>query len=153
MYLSGEFETIFAPSDSAFDSLIQERALSPKQRQQVTYQASKGEISLGIASRTLPGAVLETANQSPQLNNAGQRVVVDIRPSNVTRPTKRWNPQFSLRQRANTTTPSLLRISAGLGNTTNVIKGDIPYDGVVIHITDSYFTLPQSLSCTSQATG
>ncbi|KAI1127681.1 FAS1 domain-containing protein [Nemania abortiva] len=154
IYLSGEFQTIFAPSDSVFDSL-QERALTPRQRQQATIQATKGEVNLGIASRTLPGAILETANKSPQLDDKGQKVITDTRPSNVTRPTKRWNPQFSLRPRqaSNNTTPSLLRITAGLGNTTNVIKGDIPFNGGLIHITDSFFTLPESLSSTSQATG
>ncbi|KAJ8130816.1 hypothetical protein O1611_g2812 [Lasiodiplodia mahajangana] len=155
MYLSGEFQTVFAPSDSVFDSIIQERALSPRERQQAAFQATKGEVNLGIASRTLPGSILETANKSPQLDGQGQKVVVDTRPSNVTNLTKRWNPQFSLRQRQRSidATPSLLKVTAGLGNTTNVIKGDIPFDGGIIHITDSYFTLPESLSSTSKATG
>ncbi|KAI0110374.1 FAS1 domain-containing protein [Nemania sp. FL0031] len=129
----------FASSIQSDPDVLQITGSLPEERQQAAFQATKGEVSLGIASRTLPG----------------QKVVADTRPSNVTNLTKRWNPQFSLRQRQRSidATPSLLRITAGLGNTTNVIKGDIPFDGGIIHITDSYFTLPESLSSTSRATG
>jgi hypothetical protein len=35
-----------------------------------------------------------------------------------------------------TAMPSLLEISSGLGNVVNIIQGDIPYDGGLIHIVD-----------------
>ncbi|KAI0437591.1 FAS1 domain-containing protein [Xylaria telfairii] len=154
LYLSGEFQTVFAPSDAALGSItLQERALSPMDRQKAAFQAARGQTTLGIASRTLPGSILETADQSQLLDGNGQRIVVDTRPSNVTLLTRRWSSQLNLRRQPNNGTSSLLRITTGLGNTTNVIKGDIPFDCGLIHITDSYFTLPQSLSSTSQATG
>ncbi|KAI8952223.1 FAS1 domain-containing protein [Xylaria longipes] len=154
LYLSGEFQTVFAPFDAAsYNITLQERDLSPMQRQQAAFQAASGETSLGVASRTLPGSVLETADQSSLLDGQGQRIVIDTRPANVTLLPRRWNSQFNLRRTPNNSTSSLLKITTGLGNTTNVIKGDIPFDGGLIHITDSYFTLPQSLSSTSQATG
>ncbi|KAI8629797.1 FAS1 domain-containing protein [Xylariaceae sp. FL1651] len=154
LYLSGEYQTVFAPSDSVVDNVaLQERALTPMQQQQAAFHAARGDISLGMASRSLDGDVIETADRAPLLGGQGQRIVVDTRPLNVTNPTRRWNLQPILRQASNQGTSSLLRISAGLGNITNVIKGDIAYDGGLIHITDSFFTLPQSLSSTSQATG
>jgi hypothetical protein len=37
-----------------------------------------------------------------------------------------------------TATPSLVKISSGLGNSVNVIQADIPYDGGIIHVIDKY---------------
>jgi len=47
----------------------------------------------------------------------------------------------------------LVEIFSGLGNSVNVIQGDIPYAGGLIQITDGQFTLPASLSTTLQASG
>jgi len=106
-----------------------------------------------MSKQSLPGSTLETADQTPLLEGRGQRVVIDTRPVNVTGPTKRWHTPLASRQESDKAAQSLLRITSGLGNTTNVVRGDIPYDGGLIHITDSYFTLPQPVSSTSQATG
>ncbi|KAI3319120.1 FAS1 domain-containing protein [Xylariaceae sp. AK1471] len=154
LYLSGQIQTVFAPSDSVSDNVtLQERILPPKEARRAGMQGIKGENSLGILSQSVPGSTGETLDKSPLLDGKGQRIVFDTRPANVTGPTKRWHSPLALRQESDTATPSLLRITAGLGNTSNVIKGDIPFDGGLIHITDSYFTLPEALSNTSQATG
>ncbi|RFU31709.1 hypothetical protein B7463_g4636, partial [Scytalidium lignicola] len=50
-------------------------------------------------------------------------------------------------------TPSLLKISSGLGNSVNIIQADIAYDGGLIHIVDDYFTLPENLIDTANANG
>jgi hypothetical protein len=46
--------------------------------------------------------------------------------SNLPAPSPKINP------------PSLLKIYSGLGNNVNIIQGDIPYDGGLIHIVDGY---------------
>ncbi|KAI1384406.1 FAS1 domain-containing protein [Hypoxylon trugodes] len=152
LYLSDQVQTVFAPLDSASgNETLQERDLSPAQRRTAAFQSAKGTTSIDLASRSLPGLILKTNNNAPLLNNQPQRVVVDTRPRNLTSPTKRWNPSSISRRGDNGT--SLLRISSGLGKTTNVIKGDIQYDGGILHITDGYFTMPESLSSTSKYTG
>lgn len=145
LYSSGEFQTVFAPSDCTCDSILQGRA--PGDREQATYQVARSEADLARLSSPFPIAFLETANQSPQLDNRGQRIVVDNRPANVTTFAKRWNPQFKLPQSLNKKTKPLLEITSGLGNTTNVIRGDIPFSGGIIHITDGHV---MSFHCMSQ---
>ncbi|KAJ3568169.1 hypothetical protein NPX13_g6514 [Xylaria arbuscula] len=150
LYTSGQFGTIFAPSDSVMSNLtVLSRALIPSQQRRAAFQAAKGETNLEQASRPLTGAILETAMRSPLLDGGNQRIVIDTRPINATGPTRRWHSTLPTRQAPT----SLLRITSGLGSNTNVIKGDIPFQGGIIHITDSYFTLPESLSNTSNATG
>ncbi|KAI1378593.1 FAS1 domain-containing protein [Hypoxylon crocopeplum] len=154
LYLSGRVGTVFAPSDSSLSNeTLRIRDLSPSQRRAAAFQSARGLTNLESASSSLPGSTLETNDEAPLLDNRGQRVVFDARPLNVTSPTKRFiSPSLSRRQ-SNGTGSSLLRIASGLGKITNVIKGDIPYDGGIIHLTDSYFTIPESLSSTSEATG
>ncbi|RWA11607.1 hypothetical protein EKO27_g3488 [Xylaria grammica] len=150
LYTSGQFGTIFAPSDSVLTNVtVLSRALNPLQQRQAAFQAAKGETDLEQASEPLTGAILETAMGSPLLDGGNQRIVVDTRPINATGPTRRWHSPLPTRRAP----ASLLRITSGLGSNTNVIKGDIPFQGGIIHITDSYFTLPESLSSTSSATG
>ncbi|KAI1102226.1 FAS1 domain-containing protein [Jackrogersella minutella] len=156
LYLSGDVKTVFAPADSSLgNETLKMRDLSAADQRAAAFQSSRATTNLESASRSLPGSTLETNDQAPLLDGRGQRVVIDTRPLNVTSPTKRWSPTNFRRQTSETngTTPSLLRISSGLGKIANVIEGDIPYDGGIIHITDSYFTMPESLSSTSKATG
>ncbi|KIW34773.1 uncharacterized protein PV07_01529 [Cladophialophora immunda] len=42
---------------------------------------------------------------------------------------------------------------SGLGNSVGILTGDIPYAGGLIHTTDGLFTVPISLSSTSQYIG
>ncbi|XDG05655.1 hypothetical protein ABKA04_005270 [Annulohypoxylon sp. FPYF3050] len=158
LYLSGQVGTVFAPSDAGYDNetllALLGRDLSGADRRAAAFQSSRATTSLESSSRSIPGSILETNDQAPLLGGQGQRIVIDTRPVNLTLPTaKRWMQPSLLRRQSNGTTPSLLRISSGLGKITNVIKGDIPYSGGIIHITDSYFTQPESLSSTAQSTG
>lgn len=143
LYLSASVKTVFAPSDSVPDLVfgnetLGERAISSAQGRAAGLQCSSATTSLGIASRSRPGDVVETNDQAPLLGGRGQRIVIDTRPANETSPTKRWASTPNLRRRTNERTQSLLRISTGLGKITNVINGDIKYDGGIIHITDRY---------------
>ncbi|KAI1457065.1 FAS1 domain-containing protein [Annulohypoxylon moriforme] len=154
LYLSGQVGTVFAPSDAGYDlETLLGRDLSATDRRAAAFQSSRATTTLESSSRSIPGSILETNDDAPLLGGQGQRVVIDTRPANVTSPTKRWMQSSFMRRQSNGTTPSLLRISSGLGKITNVIKGDIPYSGGLLHITDSYFTLPESLSSTAQSTG
>ncbi|OTB09276.1 hypothetical protein M426DRAFT_7290 [Hypoxylon sp. CI-4A] len=155
LYLSDQVKTVFAPADyNLANETLSLRDLSVSQRRAAAYQSSQATTNLESDSRTLPGSTFETNNKAPLLDGRPQRVVFDTRPPNITSPSRRWlSSPILRRQQANVTVPSLLRISSGLGKITNVIKGDIPYDGGIIHITDSFFTFPESLSTTSQATG
>ncbi|KAI0887798.1 FAS1 domain-containing protein [Annulohypoxylon maeteangense] len=154
LYLSGQVGTVFAPSDVGYDLIsVLGRDLSVTDRRAAAFQSSRATTSLETSSRSIPGSILETNYQSPLLGGQGQRVVIDTRPANLTSPTKRWMQPSFLRRQSNGTTPSLLKISSGLGKITNVIKGDIPYNGGLLHITDGYFTQPESLSSTAQSTG
>ncbi|KAK3374779.1 FAS1 domain-containing protein [Podospora didyma] len=165
LYSSGLVKTVFAPLDSKVDGSgpPQKRALSPKQRREARLQAAKKETEVGEASQSHPGTTVETNDNPPQLDGAGQKVVIDTNGTQSGSNTKRWyrrsssSSSSSIVDRAanccNTTYPSLLRISAGLGKITNVIKGDIKYQGGVLHITDGYFTFPESLSASAKGTG
>ncbi|KAL7793004.1 FAS1 domain-containing protein [Trichoderma ceciliae] len=154
LYLSGQIRTVFAPSDLVSPPVsLAERDLSPEDLQQAQLQGSQGQTSLAEASQSIPGDIITTAAGSPGLGGQGQVVVTDTRPENVTHPTKRWGSLSVTRRQSNLTGPSLLRISSGLGNTANIINGDIPFDGGLIHITDNYFTRPQTLSSTAQSIG
>ncbi|KAI1211235.1 FAS1 domain-containing protein [Annulohypoxylon truncatum] len=154
LFLSGQVGTVFAPSDVGYDiETLLGRDLSATDRRAAAFQSSRATTTLESSSRSIPGSILETNAQTPLLGGQGQRIVIDTRPLNLTSPTKRWMQPSFLRRQSNGTTPSLLRISSGLGKITNVIKGDIPYSGGLIHITDSYFTEPESLSSTAQFTG
>lgn len=138
LYFSDRVQTVFAPLDSASgNGSLTGRDLSPKEKRAAAFQCAKGTTSLESASRSLPGESLETNDEAPLLDGRGQRVVFDTRPPNSTSPTKRWTSQ-SISPRGGYVATPLLRISSGLGEVANVIKGDIPYDGGIIHITDRY---------------
>jgi hypothetical protein len=140
LYTSGQVRTVFAPADSASKSAsLKERALSPREQRAAKYQAAKAETSVIEASQSLPGLTIETADESPLLDSQGNVVVADSRPnkpSNGTGSARRWDSHVNARDQSNETSQSLLKISSGLGNIANVIKGDIPFEGGLIHITD-----------------
>ncbi len=131
LYTSGQIQTVFAPADSVAPATLKERTLSPKQQQQADYQSSKKETSIQQGNLGTP---IESANEAPLLGGKGQVVVASS--ANGTGPTRRWDTHSVVRRQSNHTTPSLLKISSGLGTTTNVIKGDIPFSGGLLHITD-----------------
>lgn len=137
LYHSEQVQTVFAPSDLYVDErTLGERSASPADIRRASFQCSQQRTRTDVASREQTGMDVETNDKKESLDNRGQKVVIDTRPSNTTRPTKRWTSSSISLRRDNETAAPLLRISAGLGQITNVIKGDIPYDGGIIHITD-----------------
>ncbi|OAA65387.1 beta-ig-h3 fasciclin [Niveomyces insectorum RCEF 264] len=149
LYGSGAIKTVFAPSDAAvIPSALSRRDTTSES--QLEYQACKDQTRLAEASSGANGGVtLNTGLNAPGLGGTPQKALVDTRPANATNVSKRWN----LSHRAANTSISLLKIEAGLGAVSNVIQADIAFDGGTIHITDSYFTLPESLSSTAALTG
>lgn len=139
LYTSGQVKTVFAPADCATSpSLLRGRALTPSQERQAKIQAAKDEAKTKADSQSVPGATHETLDTTPLLDGKGHPIVADSRPLNSNGTTKRWNfaQGSAVRRESNGTTPSLLRIASGLGDITNVIKADIPWDCGLIQITD-----------------
>ncbi|KAK1250262.1 hypothetical protein MKX08_010265 [Trichoderma sp. CBMAI-0020] len=147
-YLSGQIQTVFAPSDLVPPpASLSRRAPSPADVAKAEIQGSENLADLKTASGSEPGSVIPTGTDSAGLGGQPQVVTSDTRPANVTNPTRRWASSTNL------TGPSVLRISSGLGNIANIIHADIPFDHGFVHITDNYFTLPVSISSTVQALG
>lgn len=130
-YLSGQIQTVFAPSDLVPPpASLARRAPSPADVAKAEIQGSEDLADLKTASGSEPGSVIPTGTDSAGLGGQPQVVTSDTRPANVTNPTRRWASS------ANLTGPSLLRISSGLGNIANIIHADIPFDHGFVHITD-----------------
>lgn len=142
LYHSGEIKTVFAPADSVSPpAAMKARQDTGVDTQQLLYQGCRSQTSLVQASQSLPGTPLAMALPAPGLNtrpqeNNPQVVTTDTRPANVTNLSRRWDLHSIVRRQSNQTSQSLLKISSGLGNIANVIKGDIPFDGGLIQITD-----------------
>lgn len=120
--------------------------------QGLLYHGIKTANTLGDMSEGT-GKPLESNDNTANLRGAGQSAVSN--PLNVTQSNaaKRW-ASSPLRRNANTTSaPSLLKIFTRLGDDVSITQANIPYDGVLIHIVGSYFTLPEALSSTAIANG
>jgi hypothetical protein len=133
LFLSGQVKTVFAPIDEVLHNSALKGRETPEERRKKRLQGAKTETSVGTASQTDPGLGLDTLDTPPLLAGQAQKVIVDNRPANVSNPTRRWESQPLAARHPH---QSLLKIASGLGNITNVIKGDIRFDGGLIHITD-----------------
>lgn len=125
IYLSG-VKTVFAPSDDCFQVtnvtfLKGRQASSPTGARFNAFQLSKSTSSI---STMQGGQVISTT---------GGQNVVSAPDQETENPTSRdlHNP----RPRSSSAFPRP-RIFSGLGNIVNVIRGDIPYDGGLIQVTD-----------------
>lgn len=141
-YTSGRVRNVFAPSDLYFVGKRADTTTADEQKALLAASDEEGDIR---SYRTLPGKKVRTLDQSANLAGLAQTVVTDAR-ANAAGTSRRSN--LAMRQGT-----SLFQIASGLGNKVNVIKGDIPYTGGLIHITDGSFTVPQQLSDTAQLTG
>ncbi|EFX00256.1 beta-ig-h3 fasciclin [Grosmannia clavigera kw1407] len=177
LYSSGAIKTVFAPSDQAIGSSSLARRADVSEGTLV-YQSCLVETYL--QQKTLGaqgGEVLAMGYKSSGLVDTSQKIVADTRPVNTTVSKRQvLGVRGPYRRSANAT--SLLRIESGLGTVSNVIRGDIAFDGGLIQVTDrydsivenkefkkeynaeeahshcfSYFTLPESLSSTAAQTG
>ncbi|MCJ1268263.1 hypothetical protein MMC22_008150 [Lobaria immixta] len=141
IYLSG-VRTVFAPSDEYFPvtnaTLLKRNESVPTSSEQrkAEYQATYSDCQINNAG----------SNFTMYDNNT---IVVDQSPAPGTLTRRALPPS---RPRNSSTFPPL-RIFSGLGNNVSVIRGDIPYDGGLIQVTDGFFTLPQPLSTTATQTG
>ncbi|OAA45623.1 FAS1 domain protein [Metarhizium rileyi] len=147
-------KTIFAPSDLFLE--LQARGLaSPDEQADARRQGCHSERHL--KSTAPPGSTISTLEKAKKLDNQEQKVVLDNRPDKTAGKARRWDSHAAFQRRiSNETVPKPLpnmKLLSGLGKATHIIKADIKFDQGFVHITDSYFTRPQSLSNTSQSTG
>ena len=127
IYRSGSVRTVFAPVNSALTRL---GARDTDNQADLLRQSVNRENSLQTL-HTPPGSLLETNDETGNLNGQGQAVVAH--PSDG--PTNNTKRALLPRQNANAPIHPI-KISSGLGNNVSIIQGDIPYDGGLIHIVD-----------------
>jgi len=142
IYNSTSVQTVFAPTDAYFTAL--RRRATSSQEQQLQYQYTDQLTGLeDLSPPTLPGAIVHTGLPAPQAGGS-QACVSEKVPANST----------TRRRRDGGTIPTTgIRILSGLGNSVNILKGDIPYCNGLIQSTDGFFTIPSPLSSTVNSTG
>lgn len=150
--LSPSTRTVFAPSDDAFTKFSTHNNHSIVSRQ--SSSAAKGSYQGSVQQTTFrglgspPGEVI--VQQSSPINELDTSVIDDASTQNhpasghdgyrkvVSNPLKPSAANITKRASHDdqNITKSNVQIFSGLGNTVNIIKGDIPYDGGVIHTVD-----------------
>ncbi|KAF2184173.1 FAS1 domain-containing protein [Zopfia rhizophila CBS 207.26] len=142
LYTSPSVQTVYAVPDTSFvftNTTLRARQDDP---QQLQLQTSTELNKLQTLSK-VPGGVSNSNLKSPKLKKP-QAVVSE----------SGGNESPQRRQSGNSTIPSApVRIASGLGKKVNLVRGDVAYDGGVIHIIDQFFTVPDSLSNTISSTG
>lgn len=129
--------TLFAPTDPAGPTRL--KALLARQNllsSQDLYQISPYLID-AAAMRDLTGSTIQTLDNSSTLLNGRSQVVLS----------------HGQRDSANASqalcgAPSPIHLFSGGGDNVTIIKEDVYFDGGVLHVTDNYFTLPDTLSAT-----
>lgn len=130
IYLS-RVRTVFAPSDEYFPvtnaTLLKRNESVPTSSEQhkAEYQATYSDCEINNAGAD------GGSNFTMCDNNT---IVLDQSPAPETLTRRALPPS---RPRNSSTFPPL-RIFSGLGNNVSVIRGDIPYDGGLIQVTDGY---------------
>lgn len=125
---SGPLKTIFAPTNS-----------NSKLRRRDTGDDAKNQrqISDGLSSvqdlRTKPGKVVDTNDNSGNLNGAPQAAVAHSGPFAGPQLT---SPNSRIRRTIGNLTGEGITISSGLGKNVSIIRGDIPFDGGIIQVVD-----------------
>jgi hypothetical protein len=141
IYLSDQVQTVFAPTDDAFDNFSDINAARNKKRQvsgnqqQILFQASDTQSDIA-GLRTPPGKPVKTLDKTGKLKGHKQSVVSDSRNATGGGSTKRWAASSLDRRQANASTAELLKIFSGLGNHVSIIQADIEYDGGLIQTVD-----------------
>lgn len=144
LYTSSSVQTVYAVPDTSIgnSTLRLRQAANP---QQLNLHASAQLTQLETLS-VFPGQVSQTKLISPQL----QQPQAVVSQSGISTNTS----ASSHRRSTGGTLPSTpVSFASGLGNTVNLVSGDIAYDGGLIHIVDNFFTVPVSLSDTISSTG
>lgn len=117
--------TIFAPADINSGLTYLRRRATEGDTNSLPLQLSDGVINT-LKLRTVPGEVIETKDNSSNLNKKFQAVV--SHPPNF--------PNRKMRRTIGNLTGETITISSGLGNNVSIIRGDIPFDGGLIHVVD-----------------
>ena len=136
LYNSTQVQTVFAPADDAPGSKSK-RQETPAQEQSGGIQCSGGLNSVADNNKR-PGAQIPTKDTRANLGGKPQSVVSDSRRSSSSGASKR-DVSLLLRDTtspSNTSNSSLPSIFSGLGNSVNIVKGDVAYNGGLIHIVD-----------------
>ncbi|OCL08892.1 FAS1 domain-containing protein [Glonium stellatum] len=131
--------TLFAPADAATPSISQKALHLLMARQSIISQPYLYQIAPYLIDaatmRGFTGCIVQT------LDNYS--VDLDGRPQVVLSHGQRDSINAS--QSSCSGTPSPIHIFSGIGNVT-IAKEDIYFEGGIMHITDNYFTLPNTLS-------
>lgn len=150
---AGEIGTLFAPIDSpAHAQLLLQRDNATSISSKTMQASKKTQLLKNIKTNT--GTVVETVDtKDANLNGTAQSVVTN--PSNSTTSSRRRDLEI---RDDGVAQNSLVQISSGLGDISNILKADIPFkrcgnSSGVIHLVDKYFTVPQLLSASAEALG
>lgn len=143
LYNSASVRTVYAVPDIFYgNATLRRRQNGPDAQEKRLHASSK--LSDLESQSLFPGDDMPTNADSPDP------------PSVVTEAGLNTNSSTSKHRRRsdNGTAPSTpVTISSGLGNKVNLVRGNIPYDGGLIHLVDNFFTIPVSVSETISSTG
>lgn len=157
LYLSNAVKTVFAPVDivGSSRSFSRLRLRASGQVAQAQYQASK-QASRIQDLNDQPGKVIPSNFNSDKLSpdptvntvSHGEDNGSSGTTTDATKPV--YRRQYLSNNNNNATAVPRIKISSGLGNNVSIIRGDIPYDGGLIHLVDEwahqsffYFSSPQ----------
>ena len=157
LYNSAAVQTIFAVGDKYFNSAsskvkarLMARDLTAAQVQKAQLAAGKAETDLARL-RKIPGSTVATNDASADLRGSTQVIVSDYRRLNSKTSTRRdSNSSVSTNS---TTTNALVTLYSGLGDSVSLYNSDISYAGGVIQVLDGFFTIPASLSESTEILG
>jgi uncharacterized surface protein with fasciclin (FAS1) repeats len=145
LYNSPSVRTVYAVPDTSYhNGTLRRRQSDPAEARKKRSQACKNQSDM---EQQALGEVNESNENSPKTGKPNPAVS-----QNSTSPGSKLRRQATSNN-ATFLPPVPIKISTGLGNKVNLIRGDIPYDGGLIHIVDDYFTIPVSVSETINSTG
>lgn len=127
LYTSSSVRTIYAVPDASYsNATLRRRQNGPIDIQEKRLHASS-KLSDMESQSLFPGDDMPTNVDSPDPPSVVSEAGVNTNSST----------SKHRRQSYNGTAPSTpVRISSGLGNKVNIVRGDIPYDGGIIHLVD-----------------
>lgn len=130
LHLSNQVKTVFAPADSTH-GLKWKRDTTPADEQRFSLQSSADLNHLRDINTQPAGVTIHTRDGTANLGGTPQKVISVPRGTPQSDMTRR--DSVLPKHQSNTTLPA---ICSGLGNRVNIIRGEIPYNGGLIHIID-----------------
>ncbi len=132
LYHSDSVRTIFAPVDSDLSPLrVRQEDDAPEDDEAIDKRQCSKKLAKVKDYDDHPGQETETLDDSSNLGGNGTTV--------VSQPADEANGGNSslARRHYNNATVHRTKISSGLGKNSSIIRGDIPYDGGIIHLMDA----------------